>query len=525
MNNCFSSEADLQDKGTQMNLELFVGHKTIRAVFSLGTACGIALQLTVNPAWAEVMDTASPFTGAAINLPSSTSGDRLNGSVAASPEEAVSRVEDLTRKILLKEIELERYNIHYKKETTKAGRWKGLRYGALQEVNFSLNLANGIILTGERGQHLTNGGKVSARRVAAADAIGASGSFVGAGAAAFELAVLGYHDIEARVHGYSPSQARAHVLELRNQIDSFLVERDALIKIEEAAPLLQGHAEVDVAEGKVLRDLTSLSLYEYARFHAESARYLAFQQAIYALDVAKFTTSGIGSIFAYLALHKRDRRWNAKAGYMFLISGALIVAAPFASRLAGEVASKIHEKKVSVVSLGLQNTEVAALEKDQLALDTLCKAGKCSPDQVQAPLARAAVYTLADQGFQDQLHQNLTELRKGRLVATQSYASGVFVGGTKIVSGVLFTNVGRQDAVKTDHANRVTNYNQFAAAVSATVGSGVAVIDTARIQVQAEMNRRKLSKAGMLPGQLLNARLAQLHTMEQKLTASSSTHP
>jgi hypothetical protein len=506
-----------------MNFERFFSHKTIRALFSLGTACGIALQLTVSPAWAEVINTGSPLTGAAINVP--TSGDRLSGGVAASPEEAVSRVDDLTRKILLKEIELERYNIHYKKETTKSGRWKGLRYAALQEVNFSLNLANGIIATSERGQHFTNPAKLSAIRIAAANAIGASGSFVGAGAAAFELVVLGYHDIEARAHGYSASQARAHVLDLRNQIDGLLAERDALIRIEEAAPLLQGHAEVDVAEGKVLRDITTLSLYEYARFHAGAARYLAFQQAIYAFDVAKFTTSGIGSIFAYLAVHKHDRRWNAKAGYLFLVSGALFIAAPFASRLAGEVASKIHEKKVSVVSRGIQNTEVATLEKDQLALDTLCKAGKASPDQVQAPFARAAVYTLANQGFQDQLHQNLTELRNGRLVATQNYASGIFVGGTKLVSGVLFTNVGRQDALKTNHANRVTNYNLFAAAVSATVGSGVAVIDTARIQVQAEINRRRLSKAGMLPEQLLNARLAQLDSMEQKLTASSTTHP
>jgi hypothetical protein len=505
-----------------MNLERILRHTTSRALLSLGTACGIALQCTLSPAWAAI-DAGPPMAAGAVDTFSSDNGLRLNGGVTSNPEEAMNRVDDLTRKILLKEVELERFNLVYKRETTKQGRFKGLRYATLQEVNFSLNLANGIISTGERGQHFTNPAKVSAIRIGAANAIGAAGSFVGAGAAAAELGILGYHDIEARIHGYSAPKARAHVLALRNDIDNMLAERAALIKIEDSAPLLQGHAEVDAAEGKVLRDMTALSLFEYSRFHAGSARYLAFQQALFSFDCAKFTCSGIGSIFAYLALHKHDRRWNARAGYMFLVSGALIVATPFAARAIGAMAAKVQKHKVSPISQGLENTEVATLEKDQLALDTLCKAGKCSPDQVRAPLARATVYSLADQGFQDQLHQNLREQRAGTRVATQNYLSALTVGGLKIASGAEFTVVGRQDAVKTDHANRVTNYNLFVAAVESTVGSGIAVLDTARIQVQAEINRRKMKGQGLLPGQLLNARLAKLDNMEQALKADAAT--
>jgi hypothetical protein len=446
---------------------------------------------------------------------------KLNGNInAGDPVTSVSRVDELTRQILLKEVELEKFNLVYKRETTKQGRWKGLRYAAFQEANFGCNLGGSIAALGERAQHFTNPKHVSANRVGMANMTGAVGSLIGGGAAALELGILGLHDIQARREGYSPAAARKRVLELSGQIEKLLAERDTLIKIEQSAPLLQAHAEVDVAEGRVLRDVTALSLFEYARFHEGSARYLAFQQAIYSFDFAKFTCSGLGSFFAYMSLHKHDRLWNARAGYLFLVSGALIVAAPFASRAIGNIAAKVQKHKVSPVSKGLEDTEIAKLEADKAALDSLCKEGKCSPDQMKGTLTRAYLYAVADEGFQDQLHQNLREQRAGSRVATQNYLSGLFIGGTKIGSGVLFTVVGTQDATKSAHSNRVTNYNLGVSAMLGTVGSATAVLDTARIQIQAEINRRRMSKQGLLPGQILSARLAKLDDMEQRLKAT-----
>jgi hypothetical protein len=460
----------------------------------------------------------SPTMGTPIVAQSSAvDQSRFNGRIGTvDPDTSVGRVDELTRQILIKEIELEKFNLHYKRETTKQGRWKGLRYAAFQEANFGLNLTNGIISTGERGQHLTNPAHVSANRVGVANIIGMTGSWIGAGGAGLELAILGYHDLQARREGYSPAEARKHVLELRAQIDNLLAERDAMISIESSAPLLQGHAEIDAAEGKVLTDVRNLTLFEYARFHQGSARYLAFQQALYSFDFAKFTCSALGSLFAYMALHKHDRLWNTRAGIMFEVSGALIVATPYASRGIGLLAAKIQKHKVSPVSKGLENMEVSKLEADKLALDTLCQA---HADQAKKSIDRAYIYSVADKSFQDQLHQNLREQRAGRMVGTQNYLSGTFVGGTKIASGVLFNVVGREDNKHTLHDDRVTNYNLFAAAILATTGSGVALLDTARIQIYSEINRHRMAKQGLLPGQIINARLAQLDDMEHHLSA------
>ncbi len=460
---------------------------------------------------------------AAASLPTSNVPEEEQSALKArigtvDPDTAMSRVDDLTRQVLLKEIELEKFNIHYKTEVTRTGRWRGLRYAAFQEANFSLNLANGIISTGERSQHFTNPKHVSANRVGNANLLGMMGSWIGAGAALLELGIIEYHDIEAHRHGFSTNAARKHVLDLKQQINNLLAERDVLIQIEQSAPVLTGHAEVDQVEGKVLRDIRDLTLYEYARFHVGSRKYMAFQRSLYFLDFSKFSCSAIGSLFAYLALHKHDRKWNARAGTLFCVSGGLIIMTPFISRAIGYAAGKFHESVISPVTKGLETKEIATLEADQAKLESLCKDGKCSPDQVRAPVERAVVYHAEDKGFQDQLHQSLQEQRNGRLVATQTVLSSLFIGGTKVASGALFATVGYQHNGKSAKDSRITNYNLAAAAICATVGSGTAILDTLRIQVQAEVNRRKMKIAGTLPSQLLKARLDQLDAMEKRLT-------
>jgi hypothetical protein len=471
---------------------------------------------------------AEPAKLASAVLPTDTASDDTQVALKArigtvDPDTAVSRVDHLTRQILLKEIELEKFNIHYKTEVTKTGRWRGLRYAAFQEANFSLNLANGIISTSERSSHFTNPKHVSANRLGNANLVGMTGSWIGAGAALLELGIIEFHDIQAHRHGFSTVAARKHVLDLKEQINQLLAERETLIQIEQSAPTLTGHAEVDQVEGKVLKDIRDLTLFEYARFHVGSRKYMAFQRTLYALDFSKFTCSALGSLFAYLALHKHDRKWNARAGALFCVSGGLIMMTPLISRAVGYAFGKIHENIISPVTKGTETKEIATLQADQAKLESLCKEGKCSADQLRAPIERAVVYHAQDKGFQDQLHQSLQEQRAGRLTATQNVLGGLFIGGTKLGSGILFTSVGYQHNGKSAKDSRITNYNLGTAAILATVGSGTAMLDTLRIQVKAEVDRLKMQRAGTLPSQLLKARLDQLDAMEQHLTAGSKT--
>src|SRR5262245_4716843 len=92
----------------------------------------------------------STGTVLALAAPSQASTSQVPSMEASSYQ----RIAELTRQALLAEIELQRFNLNYTLEVAKQGRWKGWRYGLLQEANGGLNLAGGIISTVNRGGNL-----------------------------------------------------------------------------------------------------------------------------------------------------------------------------------------------------------------------------------------------------------------------------------------------------------------------------------------------------------------------------------
>ena len=73
------------------------------------------------------------------------------------PETATSsNCDDLTKKVIAKEIELERFNLNYCLETSKVDRFKGTRYFLLQESNLALLNAGFIGTVAERSAHMSS---------------------------------------------------------------------------------------------------------------------------------------------------------------------------------------------------------------------------------------------------------------------------------------------------------------------------------------------------------------------------------
>ena len=119
----------------------------------------------------------------------------LKGTVnATDSQQAVKQIDELTRQILLKIVQLERFNIHYSMEVAKQGRWKGWRYAAFQEANAGMGLAGAIIGTANRGSHLRTPARVWTVVQQSACFIPMIGSIVGASAAALELGINEYHE-------------------------------------------------------------------------------------------------------------------------------------------------------------------------------------------------------------------------------------------------------------------------------------------------------------------------------------------
>lgn len=445
----------------------------------------------------------------------------LAGGASITPEESVDKIDDLTKQILLKEIELQKFNLHYSQEVAKQGRWKGWRYAALQEANMGTGLAGAIISVANRGSYIYRAAGVRRHVQESANYIPMIGSIIGASAAVMEFGINGYHDIVARRHGFSPRAATKHVEGIKNDIDSLMAQRAALTKVEASSPALSGHVEVDDAEGKVLKDLRDQSLQEFQRFHVGARKLIAFQQWQYFFDFAKFTTNAIGYEFAYLSLHRRRRVWNGRAGALFIVSGQLTMWGPILSRVAAKGVGELTKHRIKRVVQDSNDAKVQVLESDLAVLDKLIKQGKVSNLRVANAIERGGLYGEHQKIFSEEINAALKKNAAAKLTATQNIGAGLYVGGTKTASGILFAIPGFNHNYNSSsaRASRVTNDLLFAASVIAIPSSAFGMLDTLRIQVRGEINRHKAMKAGMLPSQIASARLKQLDDMEARLRA------
>ncbi|MBX9695354.1 MAG: hypothetical protein K2Z81_23415 [Cyanobacteria bacterium] len=429
-------------------------------------------------------------------------------------------IDELTRKILLKQIEMERFNLHYTQEVAKQGRWKGWRYAAFNEANSGLGVAGGCITAYERGRNLHHPQGVVRRVQEQANLLPMYGSIISATGAGLEMSINQWHDFEARRKGYAPKAAHERIKGFKADIDIMMAQREALIKDEENDPALACRVKIDRAEGKVINDLVNQSILEFARFQIRARRLLAFQQSQYLFDICKNVFNAIGCEEGYLALHKRDRRYNFKAGIMFLVSGGFFTFGPIASRTISAGVARYHRYALHSTIEQAEAQEVALLEHDMEDLDVACKTSTSPRDVVELAVVRGEIYGKSSKSFQDEINRSQKANDAAKLVATQNIASGVYVGGSKIASGVMFTVVGGRSAYnngKTLRSSRVTNDLLFTSGIIGLPASAYTMVDTLRIQVKGEINRHKQKKENRTPAQLTAARLKQLDELENRL--------
>jgi hypothetical protein len=325
----------------------------------------------------------------------------------------------------------------------------------------------------------------------------------------------------ARSRGFSPAAAVRKVTGLKDEIDTLSAKRDALIKKEAADPSLAAYVAIDDIEGKVLKDVRDQALQEFERFHVGARKTLAFQQSQYLFDIAKYTTNAIGYNWAYLSLRNRHRIWNGRAGVMFTISGQLTCFAPILSRLIGKGYGEFTKRGMKGVTKDAQEADIAKLSADLDALEAIVNQRKQYNREVEGAIVNQGHYDTHEKAFTDEIQEARKKTDAAKLTATQNIGAGLFVGGLKTASGVLFLVPGFNPNYNKSNArsSQVTNDLLFTSAILGLPSGVFSMLDTLRIQVRGEINRHKAVKAGKLPGQIAMARLKELDQMEKTLKA------
>ncbi|CAN5452523.1 hypothetical protein BH11CYA1_BH11CYA1_31770 [soil metagenome] len=445
---------------------------------------------------------------------------------------AVDEIEEINRQILMREVELERFSINFRKYNNVQGRWRGWRYFLFQESNSGL-VAAGLtkqivdrerVIRNANVFSVSSAGKVSYEPNATSRVsqekglvLQGLGQTIGAMGSGLELGINYYHGHQAHKRGYGSKESIAKVLGIRNDLSDLFSKRDRAISV---ANLSADELAIAAAEERVLRDITDMGVQEYADYHVAAKRFRGFQDSLYIFDIAKNTTGAVGNLVNLVQTHERRPHLSGGAGVLTTISGAFIMTTPLLAQGVGKLVARSHKRALRPVVAGILPHTVEDLEQHRRELSDLVK--NLRPEFGQAScssksVALLAAYDLEASQRRKQFALSTREIRAGTRSATENVRAGLLVGSTKVALGT--TNM--IGGWHYPHAAHKSNSVIEGGTIAYAAGSYFAVGENLRLRVVDELNRKRLGSRGELPAQVLAEKFKALDQLETQLQTCS----
>lgn len=447
---------------------------------------------------------------------------------------SLDEVEELNRQILLKEVELERFSINFRKCNNIQGRWRGWRYFAFQEANAGMTAAGLTTQLVDRQRVIRNAnvfnvnssGKISyepngVNRVTQEKGLILQmvGQTVGAVGSGIELGINLHHGHAAHKKGYGSKESISFVLALRDQINALFEKRAAAVT---AANLESDDLAIAQAEEAVLRDITDMGLQEYADYHVAAKKFRAFQDSLYVFDIAKNTTGAVGNLVNVVQTHERRPHLSGGAGVLTLTSGVLIMFTPLLAQGVGKLVASSHKRALRQVVAGISPHTVDELEVHRRELNALLNKSPHADQSIASAsksVALLSAYDLEASQRRKQFALSTREIRAGTRSATENVRAGLLVGSTKVALGVTNIVAGWH---LTHHPHKINSLVQGGTIAYAS-GAYFAVGENLRLRIVDEVNRKRLGARSELPAQVLAEKLKALDQLECDLKACAAS--
>lgn len=438
----------------------------------------------------------------------------------------ITNLEDLNRRILLKELELERFSINFRKLNNVQGRWRGWRYflsqeacsgatagGLVQQLCDRLRISGHpyVFVVNNKGKVTYQQNRVNRGREEAGLVAQMVGQFIGGTGSGIELGINMYHEYKARKAGYSPKEGIRKVLGIKAELAELFAQRDEVIRNSLLNP---EELAVAQAEGKVLRDLTDMGLREYVGFHSRARRFQAFQDSLYIFDILKNGSGAASNLLNLYSFHRRIPRLPGPAGVVGVVSSAYMMFTPMLSRGCGKLMEVHQMRALKPILDGTCDCSLDSLQWDQTELARLLEVRKGAGEPPSdVTLSLMACYERQTSQRQHQLISATRELRSGTRAATENVTVGFLAGSTKMALSVDNIIAGWKYSRFPLNINRVIQ----SGLIAYTSGSFTAVAENLRLRLVDEFNRHRLGKDKQLPMQVLGERLKELDAIEKEL--------
>jgi hypothetical protein len=430
---------------------------------------------------------------------------------AVAPIDDEVILDDLTTEILRKEIDLERYYLQYRVAGTKEPKYRRARYFAFQVSSAMTSLASNITNVALCASHTKVPDTISVRGSRQGLEAGLVGIALDGGSSAVELCSNSYTALKNIRNGTSPGAAVKNVVARIKKIDSMIAQREVLISKH---PDLQA-TSLYQAEGRVLKSFRDWCLSEFADVYADVKSTQASFNVYYILDIIADCSYMASQILAIKSL-TRPELGNASANTGMVGDTFGIISAP-ASGKSYNIMYRYWRKRLSATlkeELNSAEKETKAameeLNNELLSKDiSILEAAGSVQNRVSVYLLWSARYDkYIEQGLVDQRHQNK--------VALQGVISGPAISGTYLAQDILASVALNRLRDRPKAANNL----YMAGGIASTVGSASSLALTNYLLIDQLRYQKKMRAKGLMPEQLLAARLKTLDELDERLLAA-----
>jgi len=418
----------------------------------------------------------------------------------ADPEQ---QYRDITKRILLQAIEIERFSLNYRLAGGQQPKFRRLRYFLSQETGAAGGMAFELVATDQLRDGRKRPLKIDTGAIK--DSLRASlvSSIIAGSGSGLELASNSLTAVRNKKIGYDSRSATAHVASQMKILDDLLTQRGVLVEAHKDHPAYAAAK----CEGTIFREMRNEMLYEYGQFNESITRYRTYENIFYALNIP---TNVIGAMSSYYGVRGvANPYYNGPSNILFVISGALTIASPLLStagaNMAGRMASHRLAKLAKEEPCDPAELNVNA-KRLQDALQSLDPTGTKYPTAVW----RTAEYTKDIEQSGRQLRNEARLMNHLEQVAVQSNVIGPPIGGTLLAQGILGT-VGHYEYGGT---RKELDLN-YKGAVTGLVGTSTAVGVTAAGYLAGSYYFHQMKKKNRLPRQIIGERLKFLDSVEK----------
>ena len=483
----------------------------------------------------------------------------------SSPANASDQVESLTRQILQRQLEFQKLNTQFRIETALVSRWRQRRVFLYGETSAACTETSLIASISAREQLLrslkaargspkvsnfpvetddspdsndmvnttSTAPKTSGRvhgRLAAANELQMAGQSVGATGDLFELGLNFAHYCQIRHRNYTPARYRQRVHAVAAELDSLIQRRQQEIakrnqqesasRVELDSPTQRldqtavqqspDRDGLEACEGKMLSDLRDLSMVDYLEYHAATERFWVLQNTAFLLDFAKNSVGITGNIVSLYGSHRRIPTFAGTSGVCSAVTGALVMLQPVVGRVTGNISGSAARRLVSkeLVNVNVRTTDVFESDRKRLIAlqERASRAGVTPPGLAQ----RMPLYAEQAKLMQDMNGYIKNERKRAHNTLVENVTFASLVGPPRIANGITGIVGGYRYYGDSNARERM----YLAGNISYACGTGLNMLETARVQASEELRQYRLGKKHMRTKQRFQARLQTLDRLE-----------